>query len=54
MTQIKNYFERHYAHRKKYYVLKQQMIQLVNYRKQAIENARREKAIMEKLKEAYR
>lgn len=54
MTQIKNYYEQHYANRKKYYILKQQMVQLVNFRKQAIENAKREKAIMEKLKEAYR
>ncbi|XP_070499407.1 zip homologous protein 3-like [Chironomus tepperi] len=53
-TQVKNYVERHYSSRKKYYQLKQQMLQLVNYRKQALENAKREKAIMEKLKEAYR
>jgi hypothetical protein len=53
-NQIKNYVERHYPYRKKYYQLKEKMKQIVNYRNQVLENGKREKAIMNKLKDAYR
>lgn len=52
LTQVKNYAEKDY--RGNYYRAKEKVKQLSDFKKKVVENMKRENAIMDKLKDAYR